>query len=272
MDESTQVTVTKPPRRRTRLRYSVRSILLLMTLVACLLAPLMYERNRCEKQSLVWGHPFGAQIAAGFTDLDHDFSIPVRTGLWQMILGDNSGDQVVAINLRSTGPTITSKQMVGLAYLPHLKTLHIRGQQIEASGFPHLADLDGLETLALTRSDVTDDALASLCGLTSLKCLDLRDTKIGNDGAAHLANLINLKTLHLQQTQIGDAGVQHLSKLKNLEHLDLSDTNVSEKSIDLLAQFTSLKLLALNPDTFSLDARYNLRKRLPKCDIIFAKN
>lgn len=234
----------------------------------------MYERSRCAQQAFVHDRlsPLEPSYAGFDSEFDTDESIPARNGWWKSIFGDNRGDQVTCIRPLTFENGASKKWMRALTAFPHLQELIIHDTIVEDLGFVNLADLDALEKLDLAKTNISDADLSSIRDLKKLAYLDLRKTQIGNAGSKHLADLTNLKTLHLQQTQIGDEGVQHLSNLKNLEHLDLSDTNVSEKSIDILAQFTKLKLLALNPETFSFDARDKLRKRLPNCDIIFAKN
>jgi Leucine-rich repeat (LRR) protein len=271
-----------PRRPRRHFAFRLRTLFFLTALVACPLGYVMYERHRCDQQKRadalwiskpIYSRHLRAEVRIDLGEHNVESSIPVRSGWKASLLGDNSGDQIVSVSSYfDADRTISRSEMYALSHLGNLRELAVPHAQIEQTGFLYLCALRQLETLDLQQTSIQNDDLCHIARLSKLKILKLNNTKIGNRGASHLANLTNLHRLHLQQTQIGDEGVKHLSKLTKLKYLDLSDTLVTEESLELLAQHTQLLLLALPPDIFSLEARAEIRKRLPKCDIIFAKN
>ena len=74
----------------------------------------------------------------------------------------------------------------------------------------HLEGLASLRTLDLSLTDVTDAGLAYLNELTILHTLDLSLTDVSDAGLAHLKGLTNLQDLYLSLTDVTNAGVKEL--------------------------------------------------------------
>lgn len=272
------------PRPRWRFEFRLRSLFLLTALVACPLGYVMYERHRCHQQKRantlwmsnpIYSHHAQGEIRIDLGEIAEDPSIPVRSGWSEDLLGNNSGDQIISFRRyfdRDADRSVTHGQMHAFAHLPNLKVLELRDCDVEHPGFSHLAVFHKLESLSLQGSSVSDKDLRHFAGLWQLTSLSLNNTQIGDAGIMHISKLPQLKHLDLHQTQVGDDGVEHLASLTKLHYLDLSDTRVTEKSLDKLGRHKNLNVLALPPDAFSPKARAEIRKRLPHCDCIFAKN
>jgi len=84
--------------------------------------------------------------------------------------------------------------------------------QVTDTDLVHLARLQRLETLHLNNSQVTDVGLKHLASLRDLSILYLDDTQITDAGLVHLTDLKGLRFLNLYRTQVTDAGVAELRK------------------------------------------------------------
>ncbi len=94
-----------------------------------------------------------------------------------------------------------------------------------------LESLPKINFLALDGSSITDRGLEHIKGLTELMELDIRGTRITDDGLRYLSGMSKLRTLHLEFLPITDAGLEHLKGLKNLEALNLNGTDVTEAGL-----------------------------------------
>jgi Leucine-rich repeat (LRR) protein len=179
-------------------QYSLRSLFVLMTLVACACSWYAYEMNEAAKRRAA----IEKIIEAGGKVLYYDASNP------------NSGEPP--------------------AWYAWLRKLHgdeHLGNAIAVGEGPWTK----LERLHLDRTQITDAGLVHLRGLTKLEVLNLsRSPSIDGSGLVHLKDLTNLKVLYLASTQITDAGIMHLKDLTNLEYLSLYDTQVTDEGVKKL--------------------------------------
>ena len=91
-----------------------------------------------------------------------------------------------------------------------------------------VSGLGRLETLGLFGTHVTDAGLAYVKLLTRLKDLDLRSTQIGDAGLAHLRPMTSLKVLNIANTRVSNEGVLALEEsLPELQVLREEDMSVS---------------------------------------------
>jgi hypothetical protein len=92
--------------------------------------------------------------------------------------------------------------------------------------------------------ETSDADLRYLKALPELVRLYLNETAITDAGLEHLKGMTQLRWLKLDDTAITDAGLEHLKGLYNLDALVLEGTKVSDEGVK------------------------ELRKALPKCDIV----
>jgi len=117
-----------------------------------------------------------------------------------------------------------------------LQQLHLENSQINDAGLGHIEGLGQLEELYLCGTPVTDAGLEHLNRLSQLKILWLNGTKVDDAGLKHLKGLNRLESLFLDGTNITDAGLEHLLGLKNLQWLGLNGTHVTAAGIEKLRQ------------------------------------
>ncbi len=177
---TTEPTTTPKPRRRW-LQFSLRTLMVVVLLVALPLGWIGILLERSREQERVLGHfrkyepiassRYGYVVTLGFS------GNPYVAGLRSVpIAGPNDADMV------------------------------------------HLKGFKKLECLSLGGSDVTDAGLRDIGELTSLKALSLYDTRISDSGLNHLKKLTNLKVLNVGKTGVTSDGVASLQKaLPNCE-------------------------------------------------------
>jgi len=203
----------RPARRWLGLRFSLRTLLFVITIV-CLASGLVL--NRAIRQRIAVQR-FNA-LSANRPDLDgehlptmlyaHNGQVHSRPILpeWEgplaRFLGEEAFGEVIGVQLQDTPATDDDLRL--------------------------LADLPSIEQVWLSRTKVTDKGLAHLAACPNLKLVILGDTAVTDAGAAHLAKLTMLESLSLSGTKITDAGLVNLAKLTNLKELWLRNTPITD--------------------------------------------
>jgi hypothetical protein len=236
MDASSQER-SPPPYKRRRYQYSLRSLLMLVTLCAFLCSWLAVKIEQGKRQNAA----VDALRAKGFTitydyEVDRDgkplpnpvLNVPQWLRGW---LGDDCFATVVGVDIGFVGmygglggfhffgPGVTDEDLLPVAELPHVKFLRLNGTQVSDSALKRMQTLSELEHLHLCGTKITDAGLAELKAFPNLRVLDLGDTEVSDGGMGDLVCLDRLEDLHLAQTHVTDRGLAMLQNLKNLKHL-----------------------------------------------------
>lgn len=283
-------TVTRRP--RLRLRFSLRSLLLLMG--ACAVALGLWA-NRAERQRRAV-----AAIRAAGGQVLYDFQATGDQAPYPAWLGSLLPDDYLAeLDAVWLPPSATDDHLRPVGELTSLRRLSLGGTRISEAGLSYLTDLQDLEELfldgvrmrgagleptsafALERTqgeggmELSRVALAHIGELTALRVLSLRGTILPEQGLRSLRGLSALRELDLSYTRIriggtwrwlGDTEIERLRDLEQLEFLDLSRSHVSDASVTRLVRFKQLKELMV-PNKMS-DAGYEqLQWELPACRV-----
>jgi hypothetical protein len=139
---------------------------------------------------------------------------------------------ITGIDLHRT--KITDADVVMLKDVTTLTTLNLYGTRITDAGLASLSGLTNLRVLHLSDTAVTDASLGSVQKLTTLTELGLNNTHITDEGIFALRKLTNLQSLALSGRQITDQGILNLKGLRDLKHLTLQDTSVTAAGVDEL--------------------------------------
>jgi hypothetical protein len=192
-------------------QFSLKAMLVVMTLACVGLGWLAYERNELRKREVAIA---AIEKLGGIVEFDADQ--PFRPNWLRTLLGLKSGGEVVRLDFNDT--QVTEGGMDHLKGLTKLGWLDLDKTQVTDAGLVHLQGLTKLEWLYLENTHVTDAGLEHLKGLTELKLLLLDGTQVTDAGLAHLKGLTELGSLHLNGTHVTDQGVSELQKaLPNLE-------------------------------------------------------
>ena len=210
--------------RRDWLRFSVRSLLVLVLVVGSLLGWLIYRvRAQCEAVAAI-------QKAGGFVvyrwkwrngSVDR-LGKPGVPGWLLQWLGPDFFYGVKRVDLVADfGDGADDRLMIRVAQLRDLEALNLHGDKdVTDVGLAHFEGLNQLRALDLSKSGVKDAGLIHLKGLTNLWYLSLDDTGVTDAGLSHLRGLSNLKVLRLNGTMVSGVGVRELAKVMPNTRID----------------------------------------------------
>jgi hypothetical protein len=254
------------PRRRW-LRFSLRSLLLIVVLIAI---PLGWKMNRVHNQRVVV-----AEIEKIKGQVAYD-SVVELVGHRQLLkgpewlrrlLGDDFFSDVEFVQIG--GPQVTERTISQVATLPYLKWLHVRSNGISDDGLKYLAGKNTLEELHLNSSSVTDKGVAQLAELQGLNRLEIGIEHLSDSGLKRITTVLRqLDSLELVGTRgITDNGLEQLANLDNLHHLGLKDMLITDAGLVHLHGMENLKRLSLFQTKATNDGVTQLHKLLPNCKI-----
>jgi hypothetical protein len=198
-----------PPKRKRRwFQFSLRTLLIGVTLLAVLLGVISFRANR-QRMAVEAIKKLDGKVAYDFETNEEGWDVrddarPPGPNWLRNLIGVDYFATVVAVKINTTKDTDDGSVAV-IRELPHLRSL------------------------VLTGPNVTDSTLDHLKGLIELRGLYLFGTQVTDAGLGQLENLSGLEILHLRgSNKITDAGLRHLRKLTRLEFIDLAGTAVSE--------------------------------------------
>jgi Leucine-rich repeat (LRR) protein len=242
-------------------QFSLKGMLVVVTLVAVGLGWLAYERNKVRKREAAIS---AIEQVGGIVVVDGE---PTRPSWLRPVLGDNSGGGVVEVDFSEV--KVTDAGLAHVAVLAELRFLRLNNAQLTDAGLTHLAGLSKIESLTLSGDhQITNAGLTNLIGLKELKDLFLRDTQVTDAGLNFLAGLTKLEVLGLDNTQLTDAGLVHLRGLTKLSWLRLNGTQVTDAGLTHLTGLTALKVLDLFDTHVTDQGVSKLQKALPNLEII----
>ncbi len=182
-----------------RLRFSLRSLLIAITVLAVLSVWLGFERAAARKQMLAIKNlgPTSPEVYAK------------PRWVWTILEPKAPG------------------RVVGLA---------IRSNQAADEQLVPIADLSDLVWLDVVETQITDAGLEKLTGLQKLERLRIDSTSLTDAGLAHLTKFPKLHQLNLECTKITDAGLLELAKMPSLKEVYVPGENVTPAGIERLRQ------------------------------------
>jgi len=213
----TNETPNTKPRRRRWYQFSVRTLLIMVTISAVPLGWVGWklEQGRRERAVIAWIEEMGGYVK---------FVGAEKKSWWEEWTDKWFGKRVHLVNLYGAQVSDLSP----LAKMKSVSFLNLDNTQV--SDLSPLAEFKNLEALWLDKTQVTD--LSPLTELKSLESLSLNRTQVSD--LSPLAELKNLVYLFLNNTQVSD--LSPLAELKNLKTLTLYDTQVSDEEVQKLMQ------------------------------------
>jgi len=183
------ITGTPVKPRRTWHRFSLRTLLILVTVLGAVLGWVGWELQqvRKEKEAIAWVIEVGGEI--GYRQEPPFFSMDRWFGA-RATEADLHGRRTSNLSM--------------LAKLKHLETLNLCGTT--ATDLSPLSELKNLRTLDISYTKAIDPS--PLAELENLETLHLTNAEV-ND-LSSLAEVKNLKALHLRKTQVGEEQVQKI--------------------------------------------------------------
>lgn len=241
MNDSNADKATTSAKSRPAFRFTIRTILVLMTGLAVFLAHRTHiARREAPALKLVREH--------GCTPLyRHD------------IFG----------NLPSFAPNVV-RETIGIENFGSVVRLNFaEGQPKSDDAFAMLGRLPNVTVLNSDGALISNSGLAPIASLSQLTCLRLNNAKnISDDGVKHLAELKDLNMLNLSGTGVTDLGLAHLQGLTKLQSLNLENTVVTDEGIKQLDCLGQLEYLQLQNTAVTLGAINEFKSKHPDCQIV----
>jgi hypothetical protein len=208
-----------------RVRYSVRSLAIFVTLLALVLGLYIVPARRTQQA-------VDALQAAG-CELRWDYQF--TKGKWNREAASTIHRDFLALS----GPAYFHR-VVELS-CPQLDAVHTRAARKSLA--THLPALTHLTSLELASGAADESVLAAVGRLSRLQSLTLVGPEITDQGLAHLSRLARLHTLSLQSSKITDDGVARLKTLTSLRTFQLSTTSSPLSSVRLeMSGFSSFTI------------------------------
>ena len=232
----------KPRKSRRRwFQYSLRTLLIVMTVCAALFA--WWSHKARQQREAV------AAIKAAGGEVQYDFK---RNHLKQP----------------RYWPTWLVN-VLGVDYFASVQWVYLTNTQVTDAGLEHLKGLTAIQLLALKNTQVTDAGLEHIKSLTAMQTLGLSGTQVTDAGLEHIKGFKVLRTLGLSDTHVTDAGLEHLKGLTAMkEQLDLSNNpQVTDAGLEHLMGLTAMQTLWLNGTQVTDAGVARLQKALPNCKI-----
>ena len=114
---------------------------------------------------------------------------------------------------------------------------------------------------------ITDDCLEQVAKLPRLGALDLEGSGVSDEGLKVIKGLGELRDLKLAHTSITDRGLGHVAKVADLQALDLDWTQVTDAGLEKLAQLRGLRYLRLVCTATTPEGVAKLQRALPRCQV-----
>jgi hypothetical protein len=216
---------TTRPRPRRHFRFSLRTLLVVTTLLALALGYFAAEYKAVRDRSRVIAalQRMGAFVAFDDQGPSESDGIKAWLGMLEVsiVAGINTDEAMELLvgmdKLRSVtvGPGVTDSGLAHLQELTTIEELKIVSDEVTENGLQSVSLLKGLKRLTLSGRQITDDGLRHLAHLTMLESLDISDAGVTDDGLMHLKGLTSLQKLRCRGTATTGAAMQSLVELWN---------------------------------------------------------
>jgi hypothetical protein len=264
-----QIQLATADRKRRWLRFGLRTLLMLVTILCVLLGWFMHgvqkQRKaaaRLEKHGAIFDYfpAFAMQPWSNYCPG------PMRARL-NALLPSNDWKRLTGVDIGS--PDFRDEDLEILRDLPYLDDLRLTNTSLTDAGLSRLASIEAenLRLLDLSHTEITDAGLAELSHLKGLGWLFLGGNGITDAGLKHVAKLADLEYLSLDDTRVTDAGIAHLRSLQKLDELSLDRTSVTGDCLEDLAATGSLRILDLRETEVRGEGLAQLA-RLPKLEVL----
>ncbi len=232
-------------------QYTVRSLLLLMTVVAIALAPTFLKlRQRRLRRAFA-----ETIVGSGGTLLGprHEQFVPAVPGptrdgrsfseAWSDIVNDDPLVRTVRVSSRAKS---IDGRLRNIAAFPEIREVSLQDTDLSDTGLGYLSECRGVNCLELSNTEVTDAGVEKLTKLTELRELYLAHTAVSDKCAEDIAKMSRLEVLVLSDTHFTELGLSRIAGLPALTQLSLNGTRVTGNALSRFAARSSIKYLELS--------------------------
>jgi Leucine Rich repeat len=268
-------TESPPPRRRFRLRFSLRTFLIAFTLIGVFLGWFGRELVRVRRQREVVNQYLasGAKVHFDYQFDGKNFNVatPPAPKILLRMFGDDlfthlvyvrwdsvspASDKLVALlpclpqlkYIVLAGPRVSDRAITYLQKLPQLQELGLYDVGIHSEGIGQLAQCPGLSNISLYGQFVSDAHLKAIPLGDRLRIFQLlRTPNVGDEGVSALANLKGLEYLDIYSApKVTNSGIAALSQLQHLKSLNILGTAMTDGALPDIGKLTNLEFLRLD--------------------------
>lgn len=213
-----------PNPHRRWLQFSLRTLLIVMTLLAMALGTAMLPAER-QRRAVRTVRGLGGSVS--YADPLAEESLFVSQ--LRVRLGRDYFDVVKEIDL--VGTPASDQDLAQLRRLTHVERLFLDDTQVTDAGLENLQGLKQTQMLSLNNTRISDTGVAYLLQATNLRTLWLNRTGVTDATLARLHEHSQIGELYLDGTQVTDAGLPHLQSMSQLRKLSLAGTRVTEAGV-----------------------------------------
>ncbi len=263
-----EVNAAPPTQPRRVLRYSLRALLTVVSLLCIWLAVIAGRAHRQERAMdtverlggyvqfdygrVAWGATNVTAVVNGRIETDNqtlrDEDGAVPGAMWphwiRRLLGEEYFRTVTMVNVGRRSPSDEDLKLLdGLTDLTGV--FLFQNRSIGDDGLAHVAHLKNLVQLDFCATSVTDKGMEAIAGLTKLKDLWMFEVPFVTDaGMKYVSGLHELKLLDVRRNpQLTDAMLPYLTGLTALEDLELGETAITDEGLRQLARLANLGTL-----------------------------
>lgn len=235
---------------RVKLKFSLRSAIVLLTICACVLGGLSVARQKKQLERQAIKHILSRSHAATATGPDCAWPLSA-------VLGADYHQHVRSVQMWN----FKADSAAVVADLPYLERVHICEDELFKSGeltVESFASLRGQRHIIDLYIDAPfDDRILAHFTASRPKRLVLWKTQVTGKGLADVSPG-RLEVLTLYCSPIDDQGFHHVTRFGRLRHLFLFRTRVSDEGLSCLAKLPTLETLIVIDSPITDDAFSNL--------------
>jgi hypothetical protein len=195
-----------------RVRYSLRGLIILVTLVCVFFGWFAVGMHRAAKQATAVKALHAGQVAVIYDYMVDKFGSPTGSG---------------------RPPSGVLRRYLGTDFFSKVIRVEFPAGQLPQCGLSPLQNLRGVRHLSL-RGSMLGDRDVHIDAMNGLRCIDAAFTNITDATINRLATIKGLISLDLSGTRVTDASLQNLGKNSTLNVLTLEEVDLSEHAVQQL--------------------------------------
>ena len=231
MDDAAPQPITPPKSHRRWFRFSLRTMMIVVTLLCIGMGVTAYRANR-QRKAVETIKKAGGSVGYDYQTDGDGWPIsgdPPGPAWLRNLIGIDYFATVVSVTIKSEKGS-HDDSVAALAELPQLSSLDMRGKGITDSTLLQIKGFTLLNNLCLSRTQVSDTGLLNIKGLTRLRHVTLVDSNTITDaGVQHLKGLTHLESVYFSGTKITADGVKDLRRV--LPKLSVNGSTATEEKI-----------------------------------------
>lgn len=193
---------------RRRLRFSVRTLLIAVTLASVLLG-LRVKHVRELDAAVAKLERAGFAVYTEIPSKEPFFGKPYfrpKSFLRRLITREGGLQWLILLNVHTNNFSIDDgvmrNLMPAIKKLPHVPVLKLSSTSVGGETLREISSIPYLESLCLRNTEVTDDDIQQLASASQLKELDLRNTRVTMPGVNRLKRKLPNCSFEIEETAI----------------------------------------------------------------------